>query len=156
MGEHPSDRRQSRLGLTLAVDEPEVPVEDLAAATVPFIRPRKHEGPSATGLKRRPQLPLETLRLALAPVPPTVEPNLAQDQWPIASDVVQTSEVRLEVRLPFEINVEAHQIEERQVQVLRRGVVDVGDQRVGVLLLGRGVQPLEELLDATGPVPAND
>ena len=66
-----------------------------------------------------------------SPLRSAVEPDLAHQQRPVAGEVLQPREVRLEARsLRLEVDVEADEVEERQLQVLGRRVVDVGDEPV--------------------------
>src|SRR5581483_4447136 len=68
VGEGVADGRERRLRRPLAVDEPEVPVVDVAAAAVPLVGPGEDEGARAAGGERRAHLPAEPVRLAPAPV----------------------------------------------------------------------------------------
>ena len=66
-------------------------------------------------------------------MPAAVEPDLGHDERPVLGHVLQAREIGLEPIRLLEEDVEADEIEERQLQVLGRGVVDVRDQRRGVL-----------------------
>ena len=71
-------------------------------------------------------------------VPDAVEPDLAHQQRPIAGDVLKPSHVGVEGVGRFEVDVEANQVEKRQLQVLGGWIVGVGDQSVGIDGLDRG------------------
>jgi hypothetical protein len=53
----------------------------------------------------------------------------------------------------LEIDIECQEIEEVELQVFRRGVVDVGDDPVGVFLLDDLEHALEVPLDSLGSEP---
>ena len=55
-----------------------------------------------------------------------------------------------------QINVERHEVEEGEIEILRGGITGVGDQAVGVGLLDHVPQLLEEARDAPRAVPADD
>ena len=78
-------------------------------------------------------------------------PISVDQQRPLAGDVVEAREVGLERLLGLEVDVEADEVEERQLQVLGRGVVDVGDERVrGPPPSHASIEPLDEALDPVG------
>src|SRR5712692_10196011 len=56
----------------------------------------------------------------------------------------------------LEIDIKGQKVQERQVQVLSRGVVHICDQTARRLLLGGAVQPPQEGLDSTPAMPADD
>ncbi len=56
----------------------------------------------------------------------------------------------------LEINVETCQIQKWELQIFRARIIDVRDQRAGILRFGRSIEPLEEFLNATAAVPAHD
>src|SRR5207237_4573950 len=58
--------------------------------------------------------------------------------------------------LVFKVNVETADIDEGKLEILRRGVIDVGDQTPRIRLLRGPVKTLEIALDATMPVPPHD
>ena len=88
---------------------------------------------------------------ASSPLRSAVEPELAHQQRPVAGEVLQPRRgTRRSSSRRLEVDVERDEVEERQLQVLGRRVVDVGDEPVGVLVLDGVVQPLEVPLDACG------
>ena len=149
-------RGERRLRIPPAVGQPEVPVVDLEAATVPLVRPREDEAAGGAGAEHRLDLPAENRSLVLDPVPVAVVPALGDDDREVADDVVQTREVVLQALLRLEVDVEGGKVEEGQLEVLRRGVVHVGDERVGVFGLDRLVEVVQEALDAAIAVPARN
>src|SRR6185295_8243385 len=85
----------------------------------------------------------------------TIQPDLAQNERAITSDILETCQVGLEWRLCLEKDVEADEVDKGQLQILGRGIVDVGDQTVRVGRFHRSIQPREELLDPVMPIPAH-
>src|SRR5438093_633882 len=78
------------------------------------------------------------------------------DQRPVAGHVLQAGEVGAEPLLRFEVDVEADQVQEGEVEVLGRGIVDVGDEGAGILRLDDLVQPAQIPLDPAAAQPAHD
>jgi hypothetical protein len=155
-GEAAGDRVERRLGAAPAVDEAEVPVVDVVATAVPLVGPGEDERARAARAHRGGDLPLEDGRLLVLAVAAAVEADLRHHERLVAGLVVQAREVGLE-RVPvLEVDVEGVEVDERELEVLRRREVDVGDQPAGVLVLRRAVQALEEPLRAPAPVPAGD
>src|SRR4029079_11013457 len=106
-----------------AVGQPELPIVDLEAATVPLVRPREDEAARCAGAEHRLDLPAENRSLILDPVPVAVVPALGDHEREVADDVVQTREVVLQALLRLEKDVEGGKVEEGQLEILRRGVV---------------------------------
>ena len=79
----------------------------------------------------RSHLPIERVRLRDRAVAPAVEADLGDEQRPIAGEVLQAREIGVELITRLEVDVEADEVEERQPQVLGRGVVDVRDEPSG-------------------------
>ena len=156
MGERLAHRVERRLRAAVAVGEAEVPIVDVEAAAVPLVGPREHEGARAACLERGPDLPVEHLRLHFLAVPPAVQPDLGHHQGPVAGDVLEPRQVGRERPLRLQVDVEGHEVEERELEVLRRREVDVGDEALGVLLLGCAVEAVQEALDRAAAVPAHD
>jgi hypothetical protein len=150
------NRSQRRLRSPLPVGEPEVPVLDVVSAAMPLVGPREHERARAAGCERVRQLPPEAVRLLGEPVPGAVEADFREEKRPVSREVLQPSEVRGELLGRLQIDVEGAQVEERKLEVLGRGVVDVRDEPVRIHVLRGPVQALDEALDAPPPVPADD
>src|SRR5262249_3750290 len=100
--------------------------------------------------------PLEHVRLVILTMSTTVEPDLAHEHWTITRNILQTRQITLETILCLEVDIKAHQVQERQLQILRSGIVHVRDQSFGILILGRPVQAFKVLLHTALPVPAYD
>ncbi len=148
--------RQRRLRLSVPVSEAEFPILHFRAAAEPFIGPGVNEQTRATTRKGGAKLPAERLRLHGFTVPITVQSHLGHDQGPVARDVVQAGEVRLEAGLRFEIDVEAGKIEEGELKVLGGRIVDVGHKAVGILRFHREIEAPEETFQFATAVPADD
>ena len=151
-----SHRRQRGFGAAVAPHQAEVPVLDVVAAAVPLVGPGEDESPGAAGSEGRAHLPVQAVRLFLVAVAAAVQADLGHQQRLLAGQVLQPVEVGLQRLAAFQIDVEADDVDERQLQVLGRREVDVGDQRTRVLGLDRAHQPRQEGLDLLPAVPAHD
>jgi hypothetical protein len=120
---------------------------------VPLVGPGEDEGARAARREGRADLPLERPGLRGQAVPLRVEADLAQEQRLLPRQVLEPRQVRIEAVGRLEIDVEADEVQEGQIQVLGRRVVDVGDEPARVLRLGRAVQPLQETLHRPPAVP---
>ena len=150
------DSGQGRLGSPVATGETEVPVLDVEAASVPLVGPAEHEAPRRAGGERGAHLPAQRSGLRRHAVPPTVEPDLRHDQGTVAGEVLKAREIRRQAPRRLEIHVEADQVDEGQLEVFGGRIVDVGDQRGGILGPGHVTEPRQELLHAAATVPAHD
>ena len=150
------DRCQRGLGRSVGTSQTETPVVDVGAAAVPLVRPREDEGAGAARGESRRQLPGERIGLRLVAVSQAVEPQLGDDERAIAREGLQPCQVGLELLFRFEEDVEADEIEERELEVFGRGIVDVRDEGVGIFLRRHAVELFQELLDSPAPVPAHD
>ncbi len=121
---------------------------------VPLIRPGEHEHAGAPGREGRAHLPVEGPGLDVFAVAQAVKPELAHHERAVAGEVLQPGEIGVEALLRLEIDVEAQQIQERQPEVFRGGVIHVGDQPVRVSLLHHAIQPLEIALHLPTAQPA--
>ena len=143
-------RRGRASGCARAVGEPEVPVVDVVAATMPLVGPGEDERARAARRERRAELPVESVAACVSAVAAAVETELRDHERPVAGDVLQPREVGLQALGVLEVDVEATKSRNGSSQVLRRREVDVRDERVGVGVLRRRVQALEEALDTRG------
>ena len=109
------------------------------AATVPFIRPGKDECPGTPCRKDRANLPIEHVRLHILAVAATVEPDLAHEYRTVTGNVLQARQIGLKTFLRLKVDVETHQIQEWELQVLGGGIVHIGDEPFRILLLGSPV-----------------
>ena len=146
----------ARFGSAVAVDEAEVPVVDVEAPAVPLVGPREDEDPggpagegAATCQSSARACASWLWRRLSRPVSVTISGRSP-------ADVLEPGEVGLELRPGLEEDVEADDVHERQLEVLRAGVVDVGDERPRVLVLAVAVELLQEALDPVPAVPADD
>ena len=126
------------------------------AAAVQLVGPAEDEEAGGAGLEGVLDLPPERRGLSLAAVAAAIESGLGDEQRPVAAEVLQTCQVRGVGLLLLEEDVAGGEVEKGQLQVLGRGKVDVGEEALGVYLLRRPEEALEEALDALLAVPAND
>ena len=89
-------------------------------------------------------------------MPQAIQPDLAHQQRAVAGDGVQVGQVGVKPVRRFQIDVEADQVEKRELQVLGGGIVDVGEKPVGIFSPHRVRQPLEVPLDPAWSQPAYD
>src|SRR5216117_269286 len=111
-----ADSRQRRLRTPIATREAEIPVVDVRAAPVPFVGPGINKGAGTAGCERRSHLPVEGARLGLLAVPAAVQPDLTHDQGALAREVLQPREVGLQILRLLEVDIEAKEVEEGQLQ----------------------------------------
>jgi hypothetical protein len=149
-------RRERRRRTPRAVDEPEVPVEDVRPARVPRVGPGEQERAGAAACEARAHLRGERARLRAAAVAAAVEPELAHHQRPLIREVLQPRDVGGELGRSLEVDVVRYEVEAGQFEVLGAREARVGDERTRILLRHRTPQALEEALDAAAPVPAHD
>ena len=152
----PTHGRERRFRAPIAGGQAEVPVGDVVPAPVPVIGPGEDERTGAARGERGSDLPVEGTGLGVLTVPTTIEPDLRHDQGSVTGKVVESGQVRLEALLRFQVDVEACEIDERETQVLGRGIVHVGDEPAGILGLCRQVEPLDVPLDPASAMPADD
>ena len=147
---------ERRLRAAVATRQPERPVVDVRTRAEPLVRPGEHDDAGAAGGKGRPHLPVDHLSLESLAIPEGVEADLAHENRPVAGDAVQPRQVGFEAIPGLEVDVERQQVEERQLEVLRRGVVHVRDGTSGVLVLHCRVEAFEVSLDLPATQPAGD
>ena len=114
------DAAQRELGTAFAVGEPEPPVLDGVAATPPVVGPREDERPAGALFEGNPKLHRRKRRLTLLPFAQAVGPTLSQQQRPVAGDELQVRQVGPQLRFAMQIHVERTDVEERQIEVVRR------------------------------------
>ena len=136
-----------------------MPAFDRSVADPPLVRPGEDAGSGDAALDCRLQLPVENLGLTFLPVHRTVlggEAHLAQNERAITGQVMQPRQIATEVGAALEEDVEHEEVERLEGQILRRRVIGVGEQPVGVLG-ARGVdQVAQRVGDHVHPVPAQD
>ena len=150
------DRLQSRLRTTRGIDQPECPVADGVAAAPPFVGPGKRDRATGSRGKCRPKLHRGQRRLSIDALAHAVGAGFCHQQWFVAGDVLQTREIRAQVALPMQIHVERDHVDKRQVEILGRRVVDVGEQTVGRDRLGVVIELEQKSFDTLGAQPAHD
>src|SRR3989442_396029 len=123
---------------------------------MPLGRPGEDDDPRATETEGDPDLPRQDRRLLLLAVSKAVESDLTEQHRAVIAEAVQSREVVLEGPWGFQVHVEGHEVEERELQVFRRRVVHVGHEGVGILLLRDAIEPLDEPLDPPPSVPTHD
>ncbi len=141
LGHHVAHRPQRGLGGAVAPGEAEGPVLDVHTAAVPLVGPGEGERAGHAAGEDAAELRLQAAGLAGLAVAQAVEADLAHEQRAVTGDVVQPGQIGGQPLARFEVDVEADDVEERQLQVLRRRIVHVGDERAGIDLLGRLAPP---------------
>src|SRR5438093_10653914 len=123
---------------------------------MPLVGPREDEDPGAAPREGGTNLAVERARLGLLAVAEAVQPDLAQDERTIADEVLQPRQVRVEPVFRLEVDVEADEVEERQLEVLRGRVVDVRHEAVRILLLDDPAQSLQVPRGASRAEPTDE
>src|SRR5262249_50981150 len=139
IGEGITDGGQGRLGTALPIGKTKIPILNVMAATMPFICPGKDECPGTACRKDRANLPIEDVRLDILTIPATVEPDLPHEYRPVPSHILQTCEIGLKTLLRLQVDVETHEVQEWELQILCGGIVHIGDEPFRILLLGSPV-----------------
>src|SRR5205085_1011389 len=106
----------------------EVPVFDLDTLAPPFVGPGEREHPGAAAGEGSANLPAQRMRLLLLAVSAAVQSHLGEHQRPVPCKVLQAGEVGLEPLSLLEVDVEAEEIEKRELEVLGRRKIDVRDE----------------------------
>ena len=101
-------------------------------------------------------LRLDHFGLTLATVAAAVEPGFGDEERAIARNVLEARQICLERRLPLEEDIERDDIKEWQVEVLGARIIHVRRQSTLVLFLCSQVQALDEPLDLSPAMPADD
>ena len=81
--------RIRRLGTAVAIDQPEAPFFDEAVVLVERISPSEHHGPGQAVIERFFELPVDKVRLPLAPVAETALAELSQHEGQLAGQMLQ-------------------------------------------------------------------
>src|ERR1700685_4485325 len=85
-----------------------------------------------------------------------VHAGFAEHQRQLARLSHQMSEVAAEVLLAMQIDVERNEIEKTQIEIFRRRIVRVSEQRARIDLFTEVAQLGEKTADRAGTVPAHD
>ena len=144
-------------GFGRAVDgrEAEAPIRDITPVAMPLVSPGEDEDAGAAEGERGADLPVQRLGLPPLAVAHAVEPELAHDQRAVAREVLQPRHVRFEPVLRFQVDVEAHEIQERQLEILGGGIVHVSDESPRVFVPHDAGEALEVALHAVAAEPAS-
>ena len=126
------------------------------AAAPPFVGPRERDRAARAFLERRADVHRRDLGLARFAFANAVGAGLGEQQRLVAGDVLQPREIRAQLRLAVQIDVERADVEEREIEKLGRRKVDVGEQAVRRRGLRVLVQVAQKALDADAAVPAHD
>ena len=120
-----------RLRTALAIDEAERPVVDRMTAAPPFVGPGERDRAARAFLERRADVHRGDRGLARFALANAVGARLGEQQRLVAGDVLQPREVRAQLGLAMQVDVERADVEERQIEELGRRKVDVREQAVG-------------------------
>ncbi len=153
VGKRPFDGGKRRLGAPLAIDQPEIPVMDLGAATPPLVGPRIRHRAARAFLERRANVHGGDCGLTVQTLTDAVGARFRQQQRLRAGDVLEVGEIRPQLRLAVQVDVERQDVEGRQIQIARGRIVDVREQRIGRGIPGVVAQGAQEPLDPILPVP---
>ncbi len=123
---------------------------------MPLIGPGIDERPRASRSESRLDLARERCRLSLVAVANAVETHLGHHERPIAGDVLQAGDVGSEARGRLQVNIEGDEVQEWQLEVLRRRVVNVGYERSRVLLTYGIAKTRDEALHSGPSEPTHD
>ena len=149
-------RSQRGLGAAIAPCKAKRPVIHVLAATVPLVGPRVDERACASRREGGANLGRERGRLSVLPVTVAVEPHLGHHQRALPRNAVQARHICGQPLRRLEIDVVGEQVDERELQVLRGRVVDVGHERLRILLAHRVAEARYEALHRAAPEPADD
>src|SRR5207253_10387593 len=106
----PSYCSQRRLGRSIPVGQPALPVFDKILPVVPLVRPCKDNDPTATLPEDCAYLPVQGLCLFLLTITEAVQSDLAEKNRPILAQTVQPGDIILESLFRFKVDVEAQKV----------------------------------------------
>lgn len=87
------------------------------SAAMPFIGPGEDEDAGAAGFEDAGDLPFEGFALLSVAVAEAIEADFGHDEWAIARDVLQAGEIGFEAVFGFEVDVEAGEVEEGEMEI---------------------------------------
>jgi hypothetical protein len=154
-GEEAPDGGECLLRFAFPGHQAEGPVGDLGSAAEPLVGPGVDDRPGQPPAHDALDVPLKHLALLVLGVADGVHPELTEDERPVLREVLQASEVSLEVGPAVQVDVESEEVGVLRQEVFRGGKTGVGVEDVGVFALGPVDQFLEELGDALGSEPAH-
>ena len=97
-------------------------VLDVVAAAIPLVGPGEDKRARTALGKSGPQLPVETLRLGILTVALAVEADLRHQQGFLIHQVLKSRKIISELTLLLQVDVEAQQIQEAEVEMLGGGL----------------------------------
>jgi hypothetical protein len=150
------DRGGRRLGAAISIDEAEVPVVDGMAAAPPLVGPGERDRAARAFLERGPDVHRRDCGLAVFAFADAVGARFREQQRLVPRDVLEARQIRSQLGLPMQVHVEGADVEERQIQELRRREVHVGEQARRRRAFRVVVQIAQEAFDADTAVPSND
>src|ERR1051326_98403 len=151
-----ADNFESRLGLALARDDAELPIVDFVAAAEPFIGPGRDEKSGTPAGKNSSRLPFERASLGRLTMTKAGEANLSHHERALVRQILQASNVGLQLLLRLEINVKRNKIQKRKIEIFGRRIVYIRYETFGVFFFGGPIKPLEKFLNAAVTVPTNN
>ncbi len=140
------------------IGQTETPTLDLLVAHPPVVGPREEARSRDPSLDRHLELPVERLGLSLFArfVRTGGQPEFAEDERPVAREVLEPGQIAPELGAFLEVDVERDEVDATQLEVLRRRVVRVGDQHVGVDIVGNVDERVDQTRDGGDAVPPDD
>ena len=123
---------------------------------MPLVGPGEDECTGTAFREYLAHLPVQHLSLPLQPISTAVKPNFRHHEWLVTRQVLKASKIRLESLPRLQINVEAREVHERQIEVLGGRIVYVRHERPGFLTLCNAVEAPEPLFDPAPAVPAHN
>src|SRR3990172_7780648 len=100
-------------------------------------------------------LPFQYLSLLFQPVSKAVHADLSHDQGGVSSDCLQFWKIGFKPFLRLQVYVEAHQIQEGQIEIFGGGIVNVRHQSIRVFPLDSLVQFVKKAFDLSSPMPSD-
>ena len=131
IGKRGSHSTGCRLWLPGAVHQAERPVFDGMAAAPPFVGPRECNRATSAFFECRADLHGRERGLSRFAFANAVRSGFGEQQRLLPGNVLESGQIRLQLRFPMQVHVERAHIEEREVQKFRGRVVDVREEAVG-------------------------
>src|SRR5437870_1236018 len=131
--ESPVNGGERRFWPALPVRQAEFPIVDITPAAIPFIRPREDHCPCAPCFESRADLPFQHFGLLSSSIAEAIQSQLAHYKWPVYGDVLQSSQVGLQLLLPLEIHIETAEIQKRKLQIFRTRIIYISDETCWIL-----------------------
>ena len=155
LGKRLAHRRQRRFRLPRRVHQAEGPVAHGVPAAPPLVGPGKRDRAARAFGKRRADVARGDARLALEAFAHAVGAGLGEQQRALAGDVLQPREIRAQLGLAVQVDVERADVVRVDVEILGGRKVDVGEQALRRFRLHLVVELAQETFDAPLSVPAD-